>query len=62
MDSSDLGLVYSSTTGLELALYGVPVIAAARIHYADKGFTIDAVRARTTVRNDRRGPRRSRRA
>lgn len=42
MESADVGLVYTSTTGLELALMGKPVIVAGRTHYADKGFTIDA--------------------
>jgi hypothetical protein len=42
MAEADLGLVYSSTTGLELALAGTPVIAGARPHYTGKGFTLDA--------------------
>jgi hypothetical protein len=41
MEASDVGLVYSSTTGLELALAGTPVIVAGETHYRDKGFTID---------------------
>jgi len=41
MEGSDLGLVFTSTTGLELALHGTPVIVAGRTHYRDKGFTID---------------------
>lgn len=41
MDASDLGLVYTSTTGLELALAGTPVIVAGHTHYRGKGFTID---------------------
>lgn len=41
MEASDLGLVYTSTTGLELALHGVPVIVAGETHYRGKGFTID---------------------
>jgi hypothetical protein len=41
MDACDLGLVFSSTTGLELALRGTPVIVAGRTHYRGKGFTID---------------------
>ena len=41
MDRADIGLVYSSTTGLEMALAGLPVIVTARTHYRDKGFTID---------------------
>ena len=42
MDASDVGLVYSSTSGLELALRGTPVIVAAETHYRGKGFTLDA--------------------
>jgi Capsule polysaccharide biosynthesis protein len=42
MEKSDLGLVFTSTTGLELALNGTPVIVAGRTHYRDKGFTLDA--------------------
>ncbi len=42
MKACDLGLVYTSTTGLELALAGKPVIVAGRTHYRGKGFTLDA--------------------
>jgi hypothetical protein len=42
MDHADVGLVYTSTTGLELALSGTPVIVAGATHYRDKGFTLDA--------------------
>lgn len=41
MASADVGLVYTSTTGLELALGGTPVIVAGRTHYRGKGFTLD---------------------
>ena len=41
MDASDVGLVYTSTTGLELALAGTPVIVAGETHYRGKGFTTD---------------------
>lgn len=41
MEASDLGLVYTSTAGLELALMGVPVVVAGETHYRGKGFTID---------------------
>jgi hypothetical protein len=36
-----LGLVYSTTTGLEMACRGLPVVVAGRVHYSDKGFTTD---------------------
>jgi hypothetical protein len=32
-------LVYTSTAGLEAALYGKPVITGARVYYAGRGFT-----------------------
>jgi hypothetical protein len=41
MEQADFGLVYSSTTGLEMALLGKPVLVAAQTHYRGKGFTID---------------------
>jgi hypothetical protein len=42
MDATDFGLVYSSTTGLEMVLRGKPVVVAAQTHYSGKGFTLDA--------------------
>lgn len=42
MEAADVGLVYTSTTGLELALSGTPVIVAGDTHYRGKGFTLDA--------------------
>lgn len=41
MDICDFGLVYNSTTGLEMAMRGIPVIVTARPHYVGKGFTMD---------------------
>jgi capsule polysaccharide export protein KpsC/LpsZ len=41
MAGCDLGLVFTSTTGLELALHGKPVIVAGQTHYRGKGFTVD---------------------
>jgi len=41
MDLSAVGLVYSSTTGMEMALRGKPVITAGRAYYGGKGFTLD---------------------
>jgi hypothetical protein len=38
---ADLGLVYTTTVGLELAMSGVPVIVAGKTHYRGKGFTTD---------------------
>jgi hypothetical protein len=42
MEACDVGLVFTSTTGLELALAGKPVVVAGETHYRAKGFTIDA--------------------
>ena len=36
-----LGMVYSSTTGLEMACLGIPVITIGQAHYSNKGFTYD---------------------
>jgi hypothetical protein len=41
MDACDAGLVYTSTTGLEMAAAGIPTIVAGTTHYRGKGFTID---------------------
>jgi len=41
MEACDVGLVFTSTTGVELALRGKPVIVAGQSHYRGKGFTID---------------------
>jgi hypothetical protein len=37
----DLGLVYTTTTGLEMAARGIPVIVAGKVHYSGRGFTND---------------------
>jgi Capsule polysaccharide biosynthesis protein len=42
MDLSEFGLVYTSTTGMEMALSGKTVVTAGRGYYAGKGFTFDA--------------------
>lgn len=38
---ADLGLVYTTTVGLEMAMSGLPVIVAGETHYGGKGFTLD---------------------
>lgn len=38
---ADLGLVYTTTVGLEMAMSGVPVIVVGQTHYRGKGFTLD---------------------
>ena len=37
----DVGLVYTSTPGLELALRGIAVLVLGSVHYAAKGFTVE---------------------
>lgn len=41
MEIADLGLVYTTTVGMEMAMSGLPVIASGRTHYRGKGFTLD---------------------
>jgi hypothetical protein len=41
MEEAAVGLVYTSTVGLELASRGVPVVVAATTHYRGRGFTLD---------------------
>jgi hypothetical protein len=41
MDLADLGLAYTTTVGLEMAMRGVPVIVAGQTHYRERGFTWD---------------------
>ena len=44
IDAAACVLVYNSTTGLEAALRGRTVVVAARVYYADRGFTLDVKR------------------
>ncbi len=41
MDLSHCGLSYASTTAIELGIRGLPVLVAGRVHYREKGFTVD---------------------
>lgn len=41
IDVADIGLVYTTTVGLEMAMNGLPVIVAGQTHYRGRGFTID---------------------
>ncbi len=41
VEIADLGLVYTTTVGLEMAMSGVPVIVVGQTHYRGKGFTLD---------------------
>jgi len=38
---ADLGLCYTTTVGMEMAMSGVPTIVVGNTHYRGKGFTID---------------------
>lgn len=41
MEMADYGIVYTSTTGLEMTLMRKPVVVAGETHYAGKGLTYD---------------------
>lgn len=41
IEIANLGLVYTTTVGMEMAMSGVPVIVAGQTHYSRKGFTLD---------------------
>lgn len=41
MEIASLGLVYTTTTGLEMAMNGIPVIICGETHYRARGFTFD---------------------
>jgi hypothetical protein len=41
MDVADLGMVFTTTVGLEMAMRGIPVIVAGKTHYRKRGFTFD---------------------
>ncbi len=41
VEMAQVGLVYTTTLGLEMAMDGVPVVVAGRVHYRGRGFTLD---------------------
>ncbi|MFN7036505.1 MAG: hypothetical protein ACK4SN_09070 [Bellilinea sp.] len=41
MEVADVGLVYTTTVGLEMAMMGLPVVVAGQTHYRERGFTYD---------------------
>ena len=41
VEIADLGLVYTTTVGMEMAMSGTPVMAVGNTHYRGKGFTLD---------------------
>jgi hypothetical protein len=38
---ADIGLVFTTTMGMEMAMSGLPVIVSGQTHYRGKGFTLD---------------------
>lgn len=38
---TDLGLVHTTTAGMELPLLGIPCVVVSKTHYREKGFTVD---------------------
>lgn len=41
VEIADLGLVYTTTVGMEMAMSGVPAVVIGQTHYRGKGFTLD---------------------
>lgn len=41
IEAAEVGLVYTTTVGLEMAMSGLPVFVAGKTHYRGKGFTFD---------------------
>ena len=41
VELADIGLVYTTTVGLEMAMSGIPVIVVGNTHYRGRGFTLD---------------------
>ena len=41
MELASLGLVYTTTTGMEMGMNAIPVIVCGDTHYAGRGFTLD---------------------
>lgn len=41
IELADLGLVYTTTVGMEIAMSGAPVIVSGSTHYRGRGFTFD---------------------
>ena len=41
VETTDFGIVYTTTVGLEMAMTGLPVVVTGKTHYAGKGFTFD---------------------
>lgn len=50
IELAHFGLVYTSTSGLEMAMSGVPVVVCGATHYRGKGFTYEPDSERTYLR------------
>ncbi len=42
MEIADLGLVYTTNAGLEMAIRGIPVAVSGKAYYRNRGFTVDS--------------------
>ena len=40
---ANLGLTYTTTVGMEMAMHGLPVVVSGNTHYRERGFTLDPV-------------------
>ncbi len=50
MDIASLGLVYTTTTGMEMSMSGIPVMVCGETHYRERGFTLDPSRLGRVLR------------
>ncbi|HYH81579.1 MAG TPA: hypothetical protein VEX86_17370 [Longimicrobium sp.] len=41
MKATTIGVVHTSTVGLEMSAHGIPAVVVSRAHYREKGFTFD---------------------
>jgi hypothetical protein len=41
VNTADIGLVFTTTVGMEMAMIGLPVIVTGQTHYRGKGFTLE---------------------
>lgn len=41
VEIADIGLVYTTTVGLEMAMSGIPVVVVGNTHYRKRGFSLD---------------------
>ena len=41
ISAADLGIVYTTTVGMEMAMFGLPAVVVGKTHYRNRGFTHD---------------------